>query len=263
MDHILYEAEGGVAVITLNRPEAANAQTMALLDDLDAAWTRAAGDEEVRVIVLRANGRHFSAGHDLKDRWPDPDEITLEWIYNTEARRYLEYSLKWRNIPKPTIAAVQGKCIAAGLMLCWPCDLIVAAENAEFSDPVVYMGIGGVEYHGHTWELGPRKAKEILFTGRPLTAREAEQVGMVNRVVPLDRLDESARELAERIARMPPFGLRQAKRAVNQTLDVQGFYAALQSVFDIHQTGHGNALSVGGYPILTRLEDMKQRVKQG
>ncbi|MET9992785.1 enoyl-CoA hydratase [Streptomyces mutabilis] len=263
MDQILYEVRGGVAVITLNRPEAANAQTMALLDELDAAWTRAARDEEVRVVVLRANGRHFSAGHDLKDRWPGPEEITLEWIYDAETRRYLEYSLKWRNIPKPTIAAVQGKCIAAGLMLCWPCDLIVAAENAEFSDPVVHMGIGGVEYHGHTWELGPRKAKEILFTGRPLTAREAEQVGMVNKVVPLDELEEATGELASRIARMPAFGLRQAKRAVNQTLDVQGFYAALQAVFDVHQTGHGNALSVGGFPILTRLDDMKERIKQG
>jgi enoyl-CoA hydratase/carnithine racemase len=136
-------------------------------------------------------------------------------------------------------------------MLCWPCDLIVAAQDALFSDPVVMMGIGGVEYHGHTWELGPRKAKEILFTGRPLTAEEAERVGMVNRVVPRDRLDAETAELAAQIARMPPFGLRQAKRAVNQTLDVQGFYAAIQSVFDVHQTGHGNALSVTGYPILT------------
>ncbi|MEH0580627.1 enoyl-CoA hydratase [Streptomyces sp. B21-108] len=263
MDQILYDTQDGIATITLNRPEAANAQTMALLDDLDAAWTRAARDEEVRVVVLRANGRHFSAGHDLKDRWPGPDEITLEWIYDAETRRYLEYSLKWRNIPKPTIAAVQGKCIAAGLMLCWPCDLIVAAENAEFSDPVVHMGIGGVEYHGHTWELGPRKAKEVLFTGRPLTAREAEQAGMVNQVVPLHELDAAVGELAARIAAMPPFGLRQAKRAVNQTLDVQGFYAAVQSVFDIHQTGHGNALSVDGFPILTRLDEMKQRLRQG
>ncbi|MET8976601.1 enoyl-CoA hydratase [Streptomyces sp. NPDC004539] len=262
MDQILYDAgDDGVAVVTLNRPEAANAQTMALLDDLDAALTRAARDEGVKVIVLRANGRHFSAGHDLKDRWPGPGEITLEWIYDAETRRYLEYALKWRNIPKPTVAAVQGKCIAAGLMLCWPCDLIVAAENAEFSDPVVHMGIGGVEYHGHTWELGARKAKEILFTGRPLSAREAEQVGMVNRVVPLGELDASALELARQIAAMPSFGLRQAKRAVNQTQDVQGFYAALQAVFDIHQTGHGNALSVSGFPILTRLDEMKQKLK--
>jgi enoyl-CoA hydratase len=261
MDQILYEAGDGVAVITLNRPEAANAQTMELLDDLDAAWRRAADDDEVRVIVLKANGKHFSAGHDLKGGGPAPEKITLEHIYKVEARRYLEYTLRWRNVPKPSIAAVQGKCIAGGLMLCWPCDLIVAAENAQFSDPVVHMGIGGVEYHGHTWELGPRKAKEILFTGRPITAEEAEKVGMVNRVVPLDELEASAMELAAQIAQMHPFALRQAKRAVNQTLDVQGFYAAIQSVFDIHETGHGNALSESGFPVLMRLDGMKGKLK--
>jgi enoyl-CoA hydratase/carnithine racemase len=261
MDQILYSVSDGVAVITLNRPERANAQTMGLLDDLDAAWTRAADDDEVRVIVLRGNGKHFSSGHDLKDRSsPMPDKITLESIYKIEARRYLEYSLRWRNTPKPSIAAVQGKCIAGGLLLCWPCDLIVAADNAEFSDPVVFMGIGGVEYHGHTWELGPRKAKEILFTGRAVTASEAEQVGMVNRVVPLADLETATMDLARQIAQMHPFALRQAKRAVNQTLDIQGFYAAIQSVFDIHHTGHGNALSVGGYPILIRAEEMKERI---
>lgn len=262
MDQILYSVSDGVAVITLNRPERANAQTMGLLDDLDAAWTRAADDDEVRVIVLRGNGKHFSSGHDLKDRsFPVPDKITLESIYRLEARRYLEYSLRWRNTPKPSIAAVQGKCIAGGLLLCWPCDLIVAADNAEFSDPVVFMGIGGVEYHGHTWELGPRKAKEILFTGRAVTAVEAEQVGMVNRVVPLADLETATMDLARQIAQMHPFALRQAKRAVNQTLDIQGFYAAIQSVFDIHHTGHGNALSVGGYPILIRADEMKERIK--
>ncbi|MFJ4781983.1 enoyl-CoA hydratase [Streptomyces sp. NPDC088794] len=259
--HILYETKDRIATLTLNRPEVANAQNAALLDELDAAWTRAAEDEDVKVIVLRAEGRHFSAGHDLKDRWPAPNEITLEWIYRAENRRYLEYTLRWRNVPKPSIAAVQGRCIAGGLMLCWPCDLIVAADDALFSDPVVTMGIGGVEYHGHTWELGPRKAKEILFTGRPLTADEAERVGMVNRVVPRDQLDTEARELAEQIAQMPSFGLRQAKRAVNQTQDVQGFYAAIQSVFDVHQTGHGNALSVSGYPILAKLDEMKEKLR--
>jgi enoyl-CoA hydratase/carnithine racemase len=123
------------------------------------------------------------------------------------------------------------------------------------------MGIGGVEYHGHTWELGARKAKEILFTGRAVTAREAEQVGMVNKVVPLDELHAETMTLAGHIAQMDPFGLRQAKRAVNQTQDVQGFYAAIQSVFDIHQTGHGNALSVSGYPIITRYAEMKEHLK--
>jgi enoyl-CoA hydratase len=259
--YIRYEVADKIATITLDRPEAANAQNAVLLDELDAAWTRAAEDDDVVVIVLRGEGKHFSAGHDLKSGGGLPEKITLESIIKVESRRYLEYTLRWRNVPKPSIAAVQGRCIAGGLMLCWPCDLIIAAEDALFSDPVVMMGIGGVEYHGHTWELGPRKAKEILFTGRPLTADEAEKVGMVNRVVPRAELDAQTRELAEQIAQMPPFGLRQAKRAVNQTQDVQGFYAAIQSVFDVHQTGHGNALSVSGYPILTRLDGMKASLK--
>jgi enoyl-CoA hydratase len=261
VSYIRYEVADKIATITLDRPEAANAQNGELLDELDAAWTRAAADEDVVVIILRGEGKHFSAGHDLKGTGDLPEKITLADLVELETRRYLEYCLHWRNIPKPTIAAVQGRCIAGGLMLCWPCDLIVAADDALFSDPVVAMGIGGVEYHGHTWELGARKAKEILFTGRPLTADEAEKVGMVNRVVPRAELDAHTRELAAQIARQPPFGLRQAKRAVNQTLDVQGFYAALQSVFDTHQTGHGNALSVGGFPILIRYDELKSKIQ--
>ena len=149
-DLVLYEVAEGIATISLNRPEVHNAQNMALLDELDAAWTRAADDPQVRVIVLRANGKHFSAGHDVaRSTWDDNrDKWLVSDIYEVESRRYVGYSLKWRNIPKPSIAAVQGVCIAGGLLLAWPCDLIVAAEDALFSDPVVLMGIGGVEYHG-------------------------------------------------------------------------------------------------------------------
>src|SRR6185437_16644992 len=104
-------------------------------------------------------------------------------------------------------------------------------------------------------------AKEILFTGRAITADEAKKVGMVSRVVPVDDLRDETRKLAAEIATKHPFALRQAKRAVNQTLDVQGFYAAIQSVFDIHQTGHGNALSVSGWPVLVNLDEMKANIK--
>jgi enoyl-CoA hydratase/carnithine racemase len=260
-----YAVEGAIATITLNRPEAANAQTLPMLDDLDEAWRRAAEDDQVRVIVLQANGKHFSAGHDIKAVGPpggDGASWTLAGIYEIEARRFLEYSLRWRNVPKPSIAAVQGVCIAGGLLLAWPCDLIIAAENARFSDPVVSLGIGGVEYHGHTWEWGARKAKELLFTGRAMTAQEAERFGMVTKVVSLDDLRSETRALAEEIAAKHPFALRQAKRAVNQTLDVQGFYAAIQSVFDIHQTGHGHALSESGLPVLLTLDDMKAEINK-
>ena len=268
---VLYEVDGRVAVITLNRPEKANAQTPAMLDQIDTCFTRAAADREVRVIVLQANGKHFSAGHDISgssEAVGRTDDGPLDWateglmpLYEWEAVRYLGYSRRWRDIRKPTIAAVQGQCIAGGLMLCWPCDLIIAADNARFSDPVVRMGIGGVEYHAHTWEVGPRKAKEWLFTGRTFTAEEAERLGMVNRVVPLDELRSATMGLATQIAQMHPFALAQAKRAVNQTMDVQGFYSALQAVFDIHQTGHGNALAVGGAPILVDLKTMRDSMR--
>jgi enoyl-CoA hydratase/carnithine racemase len=274
-DLVLYEVvDERIATITLNRPEKANAQTAELLDELDACWTRAARDRDVRVIVLQANGKHFSSGHDLSgsrkpetgnDASRDPRDRTargLQAIYEWENVHYLGYSRRWRDVPKPSIAAVQGQCIAGGLMLCWPCDLIIAAENAKFSDPVVSMGIGGVEYHGHTWEWGARKAKEMLFTGRAMTAVEAEAIGMVTRVVPVDELRTHTHALAAEIATRHPFALRQAKRAVNQTLDVQGFYAAVQSVFEIHQNGHGNALSESGLPILMQLKEMKGEISK-
>ncbi len=169
--YILYEVADRIATITLNRPDAANAQNAALLDELDAAWVRAGDDPDVSVIVLRAEGKHFSAGHDMTGGGgPVPDKITLDMIYTTESRRYLEYSMRWRNIPKPSIAAVQGRCIAGGLLLCWPCDLIIASEDAKFSDPVVMMGIGGVEYHGHTWNSGrgrPRRSCSPVGRSRP------------------------------------------------------------------------------------------------
>jgi enoyl-CoA hydratase/carnithine racemase len=272
MAHVQYETDGPIGVITLDRAEKANAVNQQSLDELHAAWMGAAEDRDVKVIVLKANGKHFSAGHDmsgsdeaLSGNGEKKSAAGLDWkerglqaIYEWETIHYLGYSRQWRDVPKPSIAAVQGQCIAGGLMLCWPCDLIVAADNAKFSDPVVRMGIGGVEYHAHTWEVGPRKAKEMLFTAQSFSAEEAERLGMVNRVVPLDDLVDETMALARQIAEMHPFALAQAKRAVNQTMDVQGFYTALQSVFDIHQTGHGNAMTVGGYPVLVALDQMKK-----
>jgi len=242
--YILYEQEDAVAVITLDRPEARNAQNLPFLAELDDAFMRASDDDEIRVIVLRANGPHFSAGHDigeenaaLFDQVVDMD-TGADGFYNWEQQNYLGMSRRWRDIPKPTIAAVHGKCIAGGLMLCWPCDLIVASEDALLSDPVVRMGVGGVEYHAHPWELGARKAKEMLFTARAVTAQDAHRLGMVNHVVPRDELDKTTMELAQRIATMDPFALKLAKQAVNRTMDTQGQWTAMQAVFDMHHLAH-------------------------
>lgn len=265
MEFIEYGVTGRVAVVTLNRPQQANAQNQALLVELDQAFDRAVADEAVRVIVLKANGKHFSAGHDLtpkpkaegeKGVLDDVAENGLLGLYLFEAKHYLGFCRKWRDLPKPTIAAVQGACIGGGLMLAWPCDLIIAADNARFSDPVVRMGIGGVEYHGHTWEFGARKAKELLFTGGFIDAAEAHRLGMVNRVVPLDELEAHTLALAEEIARMHPHALLMAKQAVNQTLDAMGQPAALQAVFNLHSLGHANAWAARGFPVMAGLDEM-------
>jgi enoyl-CoA hydratase len=245
---ILYETEGAIALITLDRPEARNAQHPPLLEQLDSAYRRAEEDGDVKVIVLKANGPHFSAGHDIsresvslfRERI-DMEASGVEGHYAWEQANYLGLSRRWRDIPKPTIAAVQGKCIAGGLMLCWPCDLIVAADDAQFADPVARMGIGGVEYHGHTWELGARKAKELLFTGQFIDAEEAWRLGMVNRVVPRADLEKATLELARKIAEMDSFALRMAKAAVNRTLDAMGQWNAMQAVFDLHHLGHAHS----------------------
>jgi enoyl-CoA hydratase len=268
-DYILYDVADAIATITLNRPDRRNAQNPQLLDELNDAWEAAAADDDVRVILLRAEGPHFSAGHDVSGGWNPDRSMTPEGIaergllglYNWEARTYLGYSRRWREIAKPSIAAVQGACIAGGLMLAWPCDLIIAADNSRFSDPVVLMGIGGVEYHGHTWELGARKAKEMLFTASAIEAEEAEKRGMVNKVVPLADLDAEARAMALRIAQMHPHALAMAKRVVNQTLDTMGQYAAVQACFDIHQLGHASAYAQTGKFILTDQHGIKAGAK--
>lgn len=265
-----YETGERVATITLARPDKANAQNERMLDELEACFTEAEMDDAVRVIVLRAEGKHFSAGHDLS--LGDPDQVALaepdgrfvlSKLYRWEARKYFGYSWHWRNIAKPTIAAVQGRAIAGALNLIWPMDLIVAADDARFEDPVVMMAIAGVEYHGHTWELGARRAKDLLFTQRAIDANEAKAIGLVRDVVPREELWDAAAALAAQIAQHDPFGLAQAKRVVNQTLDVQGYYAALQAAFDIHHTGHGNAISRTGQPILTNLDAMKSNLRGG
>jgi len=266
--YVRYETGDRVATITIARPDKANSQNERMLDELDACFSAAEYDQEIRVIVLRAEGKHFSAGHDLEVGQPDQVDLAeldgnyvLNRLYEWESRKYFGYSWRWRNIPKPTIAAVQGRAIAGALNLIWPMDLIVASEDAQFEDPVVMMAIGGVEYHGHTWELGARRAKDMLFTQRAIGAAEAKSIGLVRDVVAREDLWSHAAELAAHIAQHDAFGLAQAKRAVNQTLDVQGYFAALQAAFDIHQTGHGNAMSLTGQPILLGLDGMKSRLR--
>lgn len=250
----------GVARIVLARPEKRNAQSRAMTYELNDAFDAAARDDAVRVIVLAGDGPDFSSGHDLRDssNIEDPrilgtsgsfERAGAEGFMAYEEELYLEMCWRWRNIPKPTVAAVQGRAIAGALMLVWVCDLVIAADNAEFSDVTVAMGVNGVEYFAHPWELGHRKAKELLFTGQPIGAHDAMAWGMVNRVVPVDRLEVESIDMAAQIASRPSFALKLAKESVNATLDQQGYRSSLHAAFAVHQLAHSHNRERFGVPV--------------
>lgn len=257
---VRYERRGQIAVVTMNRPEYRNAQNSVMTYALDDAFYRACADDEVKVIVLAGEGDHFSAGHDIGSPERDvhvgyPRRAGLWWDHTThdggesrfarESEVYLGMCRRWREMPKPLVASVQGACVAGGLMLAWVCDLIVASEDAFFADPVLRMGIPGVEYFAHPWVLGPRMAREFLFTGKRIDAQRAYEVGMVNRVVPGAELAETTTALAEDVAAMPKFGLSLAKQAINQAEDQMGMRTGMDAAFGLHHLAHAHNAEVG------------------
>lgn len=253
-EQIRYEQPApAVARIMLARADVCNAQDKEMLYEIDRALNLAMHDDDVKVVIIGADGPHFSSGHHLKDRSQVGDfgppimgvggyrRPGQEGHMAMEQEVFIGFCWRWRNMPKPTIAQVQGKAIAGGLMLVWPFDLIVASEDAQFSDPVIAFGVNGHEYFVHAWEVGHRKAKEMLFTGDAISAQEGKELGMVNQVVARDELETFTLELAKKIAKQPPFGLKLAKLAVNQSLDAQGMYNAIHSAFGLHHLGHANS----------------------
>ncbi len=227
---VRYEEDGAVALITLDRPRYHNAQSWRLLDELDAALDRAMGHRDVKVAIVRGAGEHFSAGHDLgtpeqiedRQRRGIPDTGSLE--YDTFRKYNLDYTLKWRNLPKPTIAMVRGYCIYGGWMIAAAMDLVFAAPDARFL-------AGQVEYLSIPWDVGARKAKELLFESRFIDAEEARTLGFVNRVIPADALERETRAFAARVAQSSHGSLRMAKLAINKIQDVQGFSASMEGAF--------------------------------
>ncbi|MDQ7908564.1 enoyl-CoA hydratase [Phytohabitans sp. ZYX-F-186] len=265
-----YETMGPIARITLDRPEARNAQNRGLLVELDDAFLAAEADDAVRVVVLRGAGPVFSAGHDMgtataRTEWePGPGQHPTRRVNGgtrpaAEGRTLQEWhyffrnTLRWRDLRKITIAQVHGKVYAAGLMLAWACDLIVAAEGTEFADVVgTRLGMCGVEYFAHPWEFGPRKAKELLLTGDSIDAAEAHRLGMVSKVFPAGDLDARTVEFARRVARVDPMAALLVKESVNQSVDNMGFHNALNACFTIHELNHAHwAERTGGIPVGT------------
>jgi enoyl-CoA hydratase len=268
---VTYETldDGVIARIMLNRPEARNAQNRGLLVELHDAMLRAEADDTVRVVILGGMGPMFSAGHDmgskvsLAEMTPGPDQHPMmainggtregtEKLMLQEWHYYFENTRRWRNLRKITLAQVHGDVYAAGLMLMWACDLIVAADDVTFADVVgTRLGMCGVEYFAHPWELGPRKAKELLLTGDSLSVDEAHALGMVSKVFPEAELEERTLEFARRIAQLPTMAALLIKESVNQSVDNMGFYNALNACFTLHELNHAHwaGLHESKYPV--------------
>ncbi|MGE3075024.1 MAG: enoyl-CoA hydratase-related protein [Dehalococcoidia bacterium] len=230
---IRYEIRDGVAWLTLNRPKARNAQSRILIEELDSAFDTASHDPAVRVIVLQGEGDHFSGGHDLgspeemADREVRPIGAGLRGRYTRSWDLNIDPTLRWRNVPKPTIAAVQGYCIFAGWMIASACDVVIAADDAMFLPT-------NFQYFSVPWDLHPRKAKAILFESRLVDAKEAEELNFVSWVVPRARLREEVEEYAARVAENDPFQLRMIKLAINQAQDAQGFTGHIYGAHALH-----------------------------
>ena len=250
-EKIRYETDGPVATVTMHRPDQANAQDSAMIDEIDAAFDLADADDAVRVVILAGAGKHFSSGHDLKaivaDEGSDPWVAlreTPEGKFHHEKTMYVDRCLRIHDCRKPTIAAVQGTCMAAGMMLAAMCDLIVAADDAVFSNPVLRLTGAGVELLVEPWEIGIRKAKEFLFTGETIDAQEAWRLGLVNRVVPRAELETRTRELADRVALVPPVTAQTVKDTINHTADLMGKRDALKYHFMAHHWVHNSATAL-------------------
>jgi enoyl-CoA hydratase len=261
---VLYKVIDSVAWITMNRPQYNNAQNGQMTYALDDAFRRAVDDDAVRCIVLAGEGKHFSAGHDIGTPGRDlhhefakreilpghTNKPAAELLYTREQEQYLGMCRRWRDVPKPTIAMVQGACIAGGLMLAWVCDLIVASEDAFFQDPVnPLMGIPGVEYFAHAYELPPRIAKEFLLLGERMGAQRAYDFGMVNKVVPRDELRAATEAWASKLAGQGRLGNWLTKQAINHVEELRGKRAAMDAVFHMHHFAHAQNDLVTGSSI--------------
>ena len=243
---ILYAADGPVGVITLNRPRYRNAQGYRMLDEIDAAFELARADDDIRVVIVRGSGGVFSTGHDLGT----PEGMAYRQAlgakpgiqtYDQFKKYNLDLLLKWRNFPKPTVAMVEGYCIYAGWMLAAAMDVIFAADSAEF--------LGGfVEYNTIPWDIGVRRAKELVFESRFITAEEAARYGLVNRVLPSAELELQTFAWARRVAENSPETLRMAKIQMNKSQDAQGFTNAVED-------------SLGDYQAMMYLPGSEMRVE--
>jgi enoyl-CoA hydratase/carnithine racemase len=224
----LEETEPGIAVLTLNRPDRLNAFDMATVTDIHGALTELEGRIDIRVLILTGAGRAFCAGTDLKaERGGGPPSISKQ----LRNQKYIaDMILRMRRIPQPIVAAVNGVAAGGGFSLSMASDVRVASETARFICSFINVGISSGDL-GSSYFLprliGLSRAADLLYTGRPMDAAEAERVGYVSRVVPDGEALNAATETARVMLGKSPFGLRMTKEVVNQNIDAAGLEAAL------------------------------------
>ena len=226
---VIYQT-GPVARLILNRPERLNAQSHRLLYEMDAAFAQAASDPQVRIVVLSGSGRSFSSGHDIdspeavEERRERERDDADRWALGERYKQlYVDMHMRWRNLPKPTLAMVHGYCFFGGWMIAAAMDIVYASDDALF---VPTYG----DYMTTCWDVGPRKAKELLFGNRIITAKEAMEWGFVNRVFPPDKLEAETLSYAARVAENDAVSLRAIKHTINQSQDMQGFTTSVRSL---------------------------------
>ena len=239
-ENVIYDKSGHIATITMNRPDKLNALSIGLIDDIVAAAEEAEADKEVRVVILKAAGRAFSAGYDIT---PGQDNDKDEDLYD-RLLRFRKTNLQWGklwNLAKPIVVQVHGYCLAGATDLATSCDIIIAAEDAVFGLPDV-RGIESVENHMWTYLVGPQWAKRMMLTGDPIDGKTAERIGLVLKAVPADKLEEEVLTLAGRIANIPLELLAPHKSLINKVMGLMGHAVAQQLAFDtVAITHHSDA----------------------
>ena len=230
---VQYETDGGIAIITMNRPEKLNAVNHELRSGVSEALIRADDDKSIHVVILRSNGRAFCVGYDIDSDTPERAARrfdALKW------RESLTEDLRFEMIPwymrKPVVASVQGHALGGGCELAMFCDITIAAENAIFGEPEIqFSNVGPAIVM--PWMIGFKKARELLYFGDMIDAQTALQLGMINRIVPLAELQERTLRFAKRMALISPEALAQTKLAINRGADAMGFTNAMHAGLDV------------------------------
>ena len=247
MNKVLYEKRGEIGIITLNRPEVLNAENEELIEDFVDALNKARWDD-TKVVILRGAGRAFCAGADLKEG-QKPRTIEHEYYH---AERVMEISRLMFNMGKPMIAAVHGYAMGGGAEFALGCDIRICAEGAVWGFPETTVGATVTNLGNQTLArlIGTGRAKELVYTGRRIDAKTAEQWGLVNKVVPLEELEKAAIEMAQQIAAKNQVGIRLARLMLDTGMDVDA-----ETLLRIE-----TLCAAVSYATLARIEDMKKQL---